>query len=221
MSGPFIFRALNTRMPLLPAQQRVVTIIMPLFILLVGIAVVAFQLLHLTFVHAQAPARYVAIATPRSPRVPYSQDQGQTNPQQRITLSINLYPSQQTRAILGSTHHDPALTHQLPAVTMALSLPNTTTTLSQYLQHRGFAITSAQPLSITLRGTIKQAQQTFQVSIHTYATPAGQIYYSNTNPPRLPANLAAHIVNIAGLNNIQQTQIIYRGIKLTLIPHHR
>ncbi len=74
----------------------------------------------------------------------------------------------------------------------------------QYLQISGFTITHTYKhrMGIVFRGTIRQAEQIFHVSINNYTAPHGESFYSNATNPLLPSSLVGYVQSITGLNNV-------------------
>ncbi|GHO75110.1 hypothetical protein KSD_28810 [Ktedonobacter sp. SOSP1-85] len=72
-----------------------------------------------------------------------------------------------------------------------------------YLQAQGFKIdhTYNHRLLISFSGTASQAESAFHVQINNYVDARGRQYYSNTNDPTLPQNIAGVVQSVVGLNN--------------------
>ncbi|HEY1852583.1 MAG TPA: protease pro-enzyme activation domain-containing protein, partial [Candidatus Binataceae bacterium] len=74
-----------------------------------------------------------------------------------------------------------------------------------YLRAHGFTMVrgSANRLTLTVRGTRAQAEQTFGVAIRDYKI-GQRSFYANDAEPSLPASLAMHVQAVAGLSDLQQ-----------------
>jgi subtilase family serine protease len=77
----------------------------------------------------------------------------------------------------------------------------------QYLRTNQFRLLegSLNRLTITVRGTRKQAQRTFDVEIADYAI-GKQRFYANDRDPALPDQIAASIQAIEGLSSLARPQ---------------
>ncbi len=88
-------------------------------------------------------------------------------------------------------------------------LPASENIVTTYLRTQGFTITKtyAHHMIIDVRGTVAQAEKTFQIHVNTYQAADGHLFYSNDTAPTLPANIAALISSVSGLDSsIQYTR---------------
>ena len=71
-----------------------------------------------------------------------------------------------------------------------------------YLQHRGFEVTqsSANRLTLTVRGTRANAERAFNLAIGDYQI-GTRSFYANDRDPSLPASISRNVQAIAGLTN--------------------
>ncbi len=187
------------------------TLITPLLALIVIISVVAFQLLHLTFVRATGPERTVPFPNTLAPGIAYRQAKGPADPQRHIMLSIGLRPRDQeglTRTLQdimrpGSPHYHLFFTPAQYATRFSPT-EDTYTRLAERLQGAGFTITRTYThrLLIDFSGTIGQAERFFHVAINSYTDPWGQSYDANSAAPQLPVSVAGDVLSINGLNTV-------------------
>ncbi len=160
-----------------------------------------------TFASQPAPSAEVAAV---SPLVASSQLLGNVDPQQMLSMSINL----SLRDMSGLQQYvqqmytpGSYLYHRYlrPAEFAALYGPTAQEVqqVTDYLRAQGFNVTRAQPGDTVLdfSGTVAQAQQAFAVQIRAYRSRQGRIFYANSSAPRVPLALRPLIVNINGLNN--------------------
>ncbi len=72
-----------------------------------------------------------------------------------------------------------------------------------YFAAQGFAVTedSANRLTLTLRGTLREAESALAVEIADFSL-GERSFHANTNEPSLPADIAAHVQAVAGLSNL-------------------
>lgn len=80
-----------------------------------------------------------------------------------------------------------------------------------YLQSQGFQMSgiSSNGLLINASGTVAQAQQSFQTQIDIYQS-KNRIFYANSNPPSMPADISQLVISIGGLDNAQQLHTHYQ-----------
>ena len=76
-----------------------------------------------------------------------------------------------------------------------------------YLRANGFKLSegSANRLTLTVRGTRAEAEQTFQVSIGEYKL-GDRVFYANDTNPAMPVNVASAVESVAGLSNLATPQ---------------
>ena len=74
-----------------------------------------------------------------------------------------------------------------------------------YLQKNGFTLAqgSANRLTLTVKATRAQAEQTFAVNLDDYQLD-GKGFYANDQDPAVPAKIAKDIAAVAGLSNLAQ-----------------
>ena len=73
----------------------------------------------------------------------------------------------------------------------------------RYLRANGLALVagSTNRLTLTMRGTRADAERLFQVRIRDYRKKDKQ-FFANDSDPAMPADLAAHVMTVAGLSNL-------------------
>lgn len=76
-----------------------------------------------------------------------------------------------------------------------------------YFTGQGFAVSedSANRLTLTLRGTVHQAESALAVDIADFSL-GDRTFYANENEPSLPADIAAHVQALVGLSNLAMPQ---------------
>ncbi|HET7924703.1 MAG TPA: protease pro-enzyme activation domain-containing protein [Rhodanobacteraceae bacterium] len=81
------------------------------------------------------------------------------------------------------------------------------TTVRAYFTSQGFAVAedSQNRLTLTLRGTVRQAETALAVDIVDFSL-GERTFHANENEPSLPADIAAHVQAIAGLSNLATPQ---------------
>jgi kumamolisin len=130
---------------------------------------------------------------------------------QTISLAVGL--NLRNQAGLASylqqitTPHSPLYHHYLNAATFAAlyaPLPSSEAAVIDYLRSQGFTITATYPnrLLVDARGTVRQAEQAFQVQINNYQGQTGQHFFANAGAPSLPSSLAPFVASVAGLDNL-------------------
>ncbi|GAC1402922.1 MAG: hypothetical protein NVSMB49_19670 [Ktedonobacteraceae bacterium] len=104
-------------------------------------------------------------------------------------------------------------------------LPTSETVVVNFLRAQGFTITKTYThhMMVDIRGTVAQAEKTFQVHINSYQTADGHVFYSNDTAPSLPANIASLVSSVIGLDSsIQYMRSPLRpgtaGIKMGVAP---
>ncbi|GAC1434209.1 MAG: hypothetical protein PVS3B3_08670 [Ktedonobacteraceae bacterium] len=82
-------------------------------------------------------------------------------------------------------------------------LPASETMVIVFLRTQGFTITKtyAHHMMIDVRGTVAQAEKTFQIHLNRYQAADGHLFYSNDAAPSLPANIATLISSVTGLDS--------------------
>ncbi len=85
--------------------------------------------------------------------------------------------------------------------------PSTYAAVRAYFAAQGFAVVedSANRLTLTLRGTIREAQAALAVAIADFSL-GERTFHANENAPSLPADIAAHVQAIVGLSNLAMPQ---------------
>jgi kumamolisin len=187
----------------------------------------AFQFLPLQQREANAQEALASLTGMISPSLSSSHLQGPVDGQQHIALSIGLRPQNTAslhhfvqnivRAPFVNDHH-----FLTPTQYAAIYSPTdaTYTALIQFLQKTGFTITHtySHRLLVDFSGTIKQAEQAFHVTLHSYTGQDGRIYYANDSNPLLPIRFANAVVAINGLDNIlhwHPTQLLTHRLAAT------
>ena len=183
-------------------------------LVIVGLLAVQFSALPNAFLAAHAePAREpVALPGTIAPLIAHSRFIGPANTQQHISLSLGLRPHNATSLtsyVQTLSHVQTPHRHFLSAAQFAAAFGPSNATyamLSQFLRNNGFTITHtySHHLLIAFSGTIGQAEQTFHVTINTYSTSNGRIFYANTDNPLLPSSLINLVQSIGGLNDATQ-----------------
>lgn len=76
-----------------------------------------------------------------------------------------------------------------------------------YLESDGFRLVegSANHLTITVRGSRALAERIFRVHIGRYRA-RGKTFFANDSEPAMPAELAAHVLDVTGLSNLAIAQ---------------
>ncbi|GAC1349243.1 MAG: hypothetical protein NVSMB27_20530 [Ktedonobacteraceae bacterium] len=164
------------------------------------------------FVHAAPANTLVPLAgTVPSSAIVHSKLNGPADPQQTITLTIDLrlrnadalnsYLQDITRP--KSVHYH----HYLTAAQIQGAFSPSVATHSavlQYVRASGFTITQTfnHRMLIVFKGTIGQAESVFHVTINNYTTARGQAFYSNTTDPLLPTSIVGAVQSLLGLNNV-------------------
>lgn len=76
-----------------------------------------------------------------------------------------------------------------------------------YFTAQGFAVTedSSSRLTLTLRGTVQQAETALAVDIADFAT-GDRTFHANENAPSLPTDIASHVQAVVGLSNLAMPQ---------------
>ena len=89
--------------------------------------------------------------------------------------------------------------------------------VSDWLARKGFTLIddSLNRLTITVSGTRREAEKAFDVRLDDYRE-GNRAFYSNDRDPRLPANIAAHVQAVIGLNNIAQP--VHVGATEVVLP---
>ncbi len=165
---------------------------------------------------AKAGAAMVALANGGpSPLVARSQLVGDSDAQGSLSMQVvlplrNEAALQQYVRLLSTPSSVLYHRYLRPAAFSALYGPTTQdiATVSQYLQTKGFHITSvaAGRQVIDFSGTVAQAQQAFGVHIKQYRTKSGHIFYTNDTAPRVPQAIRPLIQSIGGLSDAVQRQ---------------
>ena len=136
----------------------------------------------------------------------------QTNPQQRISLTIGLqlrnanalqaYVQDISNRKSVNFHRYLTSAQFIGAFAPAKATYNALTT---YLQNAGFTITNTYKhrMLIGFSGTISLVEQVFHVTINNYTSAKGEAFYSNSTAPLVPASLVGFIESIGGLNNAE------------------
>jgi kumamolisin len=76
-----------------------------------------------------------------------------------------------------------------------------------YFTGQGFAVAedSANRLTLSLRGTVQQAESALAVDIADFSS-GDRSFRANTNEPSLPADIASHVQAVVGLSNLAMPQ---------------
>jgi kumamolisin len=85
-------------------------------------------------------------------------------------------------------------------------LPSSEAAVRSFLQSQGFTVTGtyANHLVVDVRGTVAQAEQTFQVQINNYQGSDGKNFYANASAPSLPGDVGSLVASVSGLDNLIQ-----------------
>jgi Pro-kumamolisin, activation domain/Bacterial Ig-like domain (group 1) len=80
-----------------------------------------------------------------------------------------------------------------------------------YLTAQGFQLIEGSPnhMTLTVRGTRAQAEQTFAVHVGDYRL-ADRNFYANDNDPALPRDIASHVQAVVGLSNLATPRSIHK-----------
>jgi Pro-kumamolisin, activation domain len=186
---------------------RTITIVSPLFAILLITGITAYHLLQFSHVEAAGP---VVLHGTFAPLLKQSHLLERANPRQQISLSIGLRSPREAnlnaylRDIMRPGTH--SFHHFLsPGQYSRLFSPTWTTynALLRFLQTQGFTITDtySHRQLIAFRGTIAQAERAFHVVINIYRGTHGQLFYANDREPTLPAQFARQVLSINGLDD--------------------
>ena len=149
-------------------------------------------------------------------------DQGPADPSIELSyMTLLTVPSaSQQRAItrLLAQQQDPRsslyhkwLTPEQYADRFGLS-PNDIQKITTWLQSKGFSILEVARARnfIVFSGTAAQAESAFQTQIHNFKV-NGEMHFSNTTPPMIPAALSGIVTGFHGLNNFRPKSQAKRG----------
>ncbi|HWC99852.1 MAG TPA: protease pro-enzyme activation domain-containing protein [Candidatus Sulfopaludibacter sp.] len=94
--------------------------------------------------------------------------------------------------------------------------------IAAWLQSHGFAVDPVAPgrTSIAFSGTVRQVEETFHTSVHSYEVNGRQFFANNTDP-EIPSALAPVIVGIAHLNTLRPLPSSVRAIPGRMDPASR
>ena len=135
---------------------------------------------------------------------------GATDPATPVTLMVGLrlrnQASLQAYVNTLSRPHTVTAHHYLTPAQVAAAygpLSESQNAVIAFMQQAGFSetMTFKQHLLIGFQGTIGQAEAAFNVEINNYRAPGGRQFYAPASNPQVPANLAAIIQSISGLDN--------------------
>ncbi len=183
-------------------------------IVLLGASVAA---MRSVLVHADMSQR-VNLTTQAAPLLQHAQLLHAADSAQQLNLSIGLHLRNETtlNTYLQALYdpQSPSYHHYLTAgqfTQLFAPTPEQVQQIVGYLQQQGFTITgvSSNDLLIDARGSVAQAQQSFQTQINTYQLGA-RTFYANSVSPSIPATLSPLITSIGGLDNSVQYQPLYQ-----------
>ncbi len=166
---------------------------------------------HLVAVHADMQPR-VALNTQMLPLLKHAQKLQPAHSEQKLALSIGLRLRNAGRAQeLLHEISDPKSAnyhHYLsPDQFKATFAPTSAQVqlVQAYLQGQGLQVGDIAPnnLLINASGTVAQVQQSFQTQINTYQT-KNRVFYANSTPPSMPADISQLVASVGGLDNGQQ-----------------
>lgn len=169
----------------------------------------------LTAAHAQPR---VALNTQVSPLLRHARKLQPVRGEQKLALSIGLRLRNAGHAqeLLHeiSDPNSPNYHHYLSPDQFKAAFAPTASQIQQvqgYLQSQGLQVGDIAPnnLLINASGTVAQAQQSFQTQIDTYQE-KDRIFYANSTPPSIPADVSQLVTSIGGLDNGQQVHAQYR-----------
>ena len=145
------------------------------------------------------------------PLVHFSQLQGTDDQSRLLQMSVGLSLRNQARlSALLAGMYDPASPYYHQFLTPNEFAQQFGPTAEQqqavidYLTQQGFTVTATYPTLIDFNGPESLAEQVFGVSINDYLSPDGRLFFSNATAPALPADLAANVISINGLDNASQ-----------------
>ena len=132
----------------------------------------------------------------------------QTNRALQLSIGLRVRNAGELNSLLSELYdpHSPRYHHYLSVTEFAQHFAPTATqqqAVIDYLRHQGFTVTQtfAHRLLIDFSGPESLAERVFGVTINTYRTPGGRVFYANANLPKLPAYLASSVDYIGGLDN--------------------
>lgn len=135
---------------------------------------------------------------------------GQTDASQSLSLSVGLKlrNADSLKAYVDSSSRSKSINahqHLTQAEIAAAYAPLASSQQSviDYMQNYGFQVTSTSKLHLVIdfQGTVSDAENAFHIQINNYRSTKGLNFYAPSSDPTVPADLAALIQNIAGLNN--------------------
>ena len=75
--------------------------------------------------------------------------------------------------------------------------------LTDFLKSKGLRVkTQANRLLVSVDGPVSAVEAAFQIEMHSFQSASGRVFFSTTNNPSLPSNVANKIHGIFGLNNL-------------------
>lgn len=135
---------------------------------------------------------------------------GATDTNQALSLSIalKLRNADNLKAYVDSMSHAKSLTaHQQLTQTELASgyAPEASSqqAVISYMEGYGFTVTDTSKLHLLIgfKGTVGDAENAFHIQINNYSEIKGKTFYAPSTDPSVPANLAAMIQSVVGLNN--------------------
>lgn len=184
------------------------TIVLPLLCLIIFGTVIGVRLAT-NAVNANA-ANFAPIKGQVPALVKSSTLVGPTDTSQSLSISVGLQlrNTASLRNFIANTSRPKSITaHQhLTSAQIAAGyapLSSSQQAVIAYLQGFGFQVTTTGKLHLTIgfKGTVGDAESAFHLQINNYHSPKGQNFYAPASDPSVPANLAALIQNISGLDN--------------------
>ena len=188
-------------------RRKIGVIVGILAILLLGSLFLPNRFFH----GAQAERLYRHDVGGLPPLVHFSQLQGTDDQSRSLQMSVGLSLRNQARlSALLAGMYDPASPYYHQFLTPNEFAQQFGPTAEQqqavidYLTQQGFTVTATYPTLIDFNGPESLAEQVFGVSINDYLSPDGRLFFSNATNPTLPADLAANVISINGLDNASQ-----------------
>ncbi len=172
---------------------------------------------HLESVSADMQPR-VALSTQMLPLLKHAQKLQPARAEQKLALSIGLHlrDAGRAQALLRdvSNPKSPNYRHYLSPAQFKAAFAPTPMQVQQvqaYLQDQGLQLgtVSSNSLLINVSGTVAQVQQSFRTQIDTYQS-KNRVFYANSNPPTLPADVGQLVTSIGGLDDGQQLHSHYQ-----------
>ncbi|GAC1373923.1 MAG: S53 family serine peptidase [Ktedonobacteraceae bacterium] len=164
----------------------------------------------------------IALSTQVLPILKHAKKLHSTRGEQKLDLSIGLRlrNAARARALLRELA-DPRSANYRRYLSptqfkaMFAPTPDQVQRVQAYLRGQGLQVGDVAPnnLLINASGTVAQVQQSFQTQIDTYQA-RSRVFYANSNPPSMPADVGQLVGSIGGLDDGQQLHSHYRQLAM-------